>query len=151
MRLFSFLTRVAFGKLPDGCAPPCFFAASLRAGLPARGGFIGFFDQITSKPDRSAAGGLGTRELSGFPPTRRSVFSPRAPVAISSGAESRGITVNYGDSALNRPASETLTTRCLHTRPISVDIAINLLIDEDLLAFVDPNGFSWLSSFFPIV
>jgi hypothetical protein len=44
-----------------------------------------------------------------------------------------------------------LTTRYLHTRPISVDIALNILIDEDPLAFNDPNGFSWLSSFFPIV
>jgi hypothetical protein len=36
-------------------------------------------------------------------------------------------------------------------RPISVDFALNLLIDEDPLAFSDPNGFSWASSFFPIM
>jgi hypothetical protein len=82
-------------------------------------------------------------------PTQR-IFAARAG-GDRQHAESRGITVNYGDSALNRPASETLTTRYLHTRPISVDITLNLLIDEDPLAFVDPNGFSWLSSFFPIV
>jgi hypothetical protein len=45
MRLFSFVTRLTFRDLPDGCAAASLFTASLKRRLPACRRFPGFFDQ----------------------------------------------------------------------------------------------------------